>query len=404
MWVPATRAIAVLLRSLLLAAMLTTLVPARPAAAGENLGLCEADGGRRVQSDIRDGIDWCFNGSQIEIRNRSAVVLRIRGGLNPKRAAKSWSHGGEEVERESLDPRNLPPGYALTVDIGREQTVLTLVAEGALTSLYQKRQLKVAAYGFVPGAGDALDFVAAANDFIAEIDDATVNYRDCMERASNFLKEAGCKVGFTGNASFAVGRAIVKGVPIINDAPKVVDLLWLVARAALAGDELVGDPLTDLGEFLNERALTIPESPHPTTTVAPANTTTTETPTTTVPPTTIEPPTTKPPTTASEAPDLSCAEGNSPRCDPTSLRLGVLDAIARDDDVLLAQLTMPEALAAIDLDGPYTLVVNGTECSPSGGSANCDLGDPNLAALFTLFMTETPDGWSVSRVEFTHTS
>ena len=250
---------------LVLAFILLATTGGKPVSAAENLGICDSDQDRTTTSDIEAGVEWCFDGESLIVKNESAVVLRIDGGTGLKTNMKTWSSGVDAVLREvGEDGFFVPeeadvfiPGYETTIAVGPNETRIGFIADQELTLAFQKAKAKLKLYGLVPGYGDALEGIEAANAYIGEMDDVDTNYKDCMRRASNPFSKGGCTLGLSGNVTVAVGRAGLAIFPFLNDVPKIVSTITSGVDVALTADELIADFVVDLQAYSWRREVII---------------------------------------------------------------------------------------------------------------------------------------------------
>ncbi len=201
-------------------------VTAVPVSAGENRGLCDAEAGSGRTLNVNNagvGIEYCFDGRRLHVRNTGDGVVRIEvvGDAN----GYSRDDSGGSIARTGIAQRDrqiLPPGYTASASIGSgeagfrrtadvEETRNLLLAEGAAAVL-----------GLVPGVSVA----DALIEFVDEVETVWSNRRDCVFRASNIFSRSACEARFGWDLDVAIKRAAVNGLlPVVGKAKTVFDLL-----------------------------------------------------------------------------------------------------------------------------------------------------------------------------------
>lgn len=230
-------------RLVLVAVLVATMCgyAAPRASAGESGALCPgaADSSRQpAVNNFGDRIDYCFDGERLHIANRSNAVVELQfdGAFSDfKRDQGGGSVSASAIGGSTAGSTILPPSYAISAAVNPNGGQVTRYLNFDLSYQFLKNEFFVAAVGFIPGAGDGVQLGDAIIKFINEIEEVGANYLDCLER-NGFWGKLGCQAIVTRDLAFALARAVVNGVPVVNDLSKLKTVIFGLRSADLAFD------------------------------------------------------------------------------------------------------------------------------------------------------------------------
>jgi hypothetical protein len=251
------------LTRLLIAAAVAFALLATVAQAGPDPGLCHPTSAR-ADIPANFGVDACFDGSHLVLRNNLTLVLdaSTTGDIGkPKRKEGDLGLAADAERLHSSDPDIFLPGDKLTYHVGSGAGTLR-IRSSKDNGFYA---IATTMADFFPGKATA--WVNAFTGLVAELNDDFAEYRRCMAGA-NWLGQIGCEALRARNVGFAVARAGVSGLGsnLIQDilAPETWGS-WFDATVTNAKNSLTAGGLIKI-----VAASTTTPKPAPTTPAAPA--------------------------------------------------------------------------------------------------------------------------------------
>jgi len=197
-------------------------VLATAAEAGPDPGLCHMAKARAtIPADF--GVDACFDGSHVVLRNQLALVLDASktGDVgNPTRHESDFGLAADAERLHSHDPDIFLPGDKLTYPVGLGPG--TVKIHGSNDNGFYAIATTIA--DFFPGKAAA--WVNAFTGLVAELDADYAQYQNCIV-GKNWIGQLGCDALRTRNVTFAVARA---GVTAFS-SPVIADILSTVTWA-----------------------------------------------------------------------------------------------------------------------------------------------------------------------------
>jgi hypothetical protein len=175
-------------------------------AGGLDPGLCHSESGRaNIPSNF--GVDSCFDGSKLTLRNSITLVLNASktGDVgDPTRHESDYGLAADAERLKSSDPDVFLPGDELVYPVGAGAG--TVGIRGSSDNGFYAIATTVAA--FFPGKPNAI--VGAFTAFVSEIDQDFTQYHMCLV-GKNWFAQLGCRALLTRNVTFAAGRGVVSG-------------------------------------------------------------------------------------------------------------------------------------------------------------------------------------------------
>jgi hypothetical protein len=193
-----------LARAAVAAVSLALSVTAR--AGGLDRGLCHPVSARAdIPSNF--GVDACFDGSKLTLRNSITLVLNASktGDVgNPTRRESDYGLAADAERLKSSDPDIFLPGDELVYPVGAGAG--TVGIRSSTDNGFYAIATTIA--DFFPGKPNAI--VGAFTAFVSEIDDDFTQYHTCLV-GKNWFAQLGCRALLVRNVTFAAGRGVVSG-------------------------------------------------------------------------------------------------------------------------------------------------------------------------------------------------
>ncbi|MHB8242590.1 MAG: hypothetical protein ACYDHN_11415 [Solirubrobacteraceae bacterium] len=158
-----------------------------------------------IPSDF--GVDSCFDGSKLTLRNSITLVLNASktGDVgNPTRRESDYGLAADAERLKSSNPDVFLPGDELVYPVGLGAG--TVGIRGSSDNGFYAIATTIA--DFFPGKPNAI--VGAFTAFVSEIDDDFTQYHTCLI-GKNWFAQIGCRALLTRNVTFAAGRGVVSG-------------------------------------------------------------------------------------------------------------------------------------------------------------------------------------------------
>jgi hypothetical protein len=175
-------------------------------AGGLDPGLCRSVSARAdIPSNF--GVDACFDGSELTLRNSITLVLDASktGDVgNPTRRESDYGLAADAERLKSTDPDVFLPGDELIYPVG--PAAGTVGIRSSTDNGFYAIATTIA--DFFPGKPNAI--VGAFTAFVSEIDDDFTQYHACLV-GKNWFAQLGCRALLVRNVTFAAGRGGVSG-------------------------------------------------------------------------------------------------------------------------------------------------------------------------------------------------
>jgi hypothetical protein len=188
------------------AVALTLALSVMARAGGLDPGLCHSVSARAdIPSNF--GVDACFDGSKLTLRNSITLVLNASktGDIgNPTRRESDYGLAADAERLKSSDPDVFLPGDELIYPVGTGAG--TLGIRSSTDNGFYAIATTIA--DFFPGKPNAI--VGAFTAFVSEIDDDFTQYHTCLD-GKNWFAQLGCRALLVRNVTFAAGRGVVSG-------------------------------------------------------------------------------------------------------------------------------------------------------------------------------------------------
>lgn len=188
------------------AVVLGLVLSATARAGGLDPGLCHPVSGRAdIPSNF--GVDACFDGSKLTLRNSITLVLNASktGDVgNPARRESDYGLAADAERLKSSDPDVFLPGDELVYPVGSGAG--TVGIRGSSDNGFYAIATTIA--DFFPGKPNAI--VGAFTAFVSEIDDDFTHYHTCLA-GKNWFAQLGCRALLVRNVTFAAGRGVLSG-------------------------------------------------------------------------------------------------------------------------------------------------------------------------------------------------
>jgi hypothetical protein len=175
-------------------------------AGGLDPGLCHSVSARAdIPSNF--GVDACFDGSKLTLRNSITLVLNASktGDVgNPTRRESDYGLAADAERLKSSDPDVFLPGDELIYPVGAAAG--TVGIRSSTDNGFYAIATTIA--DFFPGKPNAI--VGAFTAFVSEIDDDFTQYQTCLV-GKNWFAQLGCRALLIRNVTFAAGRGVLSG-------------------------------------------------------------------------------------------------------------------------------------------------------------------------------------------------
>jgi hypothetical protein len=195
-----------LARTAIAAVALTLVLSVTARAGGLDPGLCHPVSARAdIPSNF--GVDACFDGSKLTLRNSITLVLNASetGAVgNPTRRESDYGLAADAERLKSSDPDVFLPGDELIYPVGARAG--TVGIRSSTDNGFYAIATTIA--DFFPGKPNAI--VGAFTAFVSEIDDDFTRYHMCLV-GKNWFAQLGCRALLVRNVTFAAGRGVVSG-------------------------------------------------------------------------------------------------------------------------------------------------------------------------------------------------
>ena len=193
-------------RTAVTALALTLALSVTARAGGLDPGLCHSVSGRaNIPSNF--GVDACFDGSKLTLRNSITLVLNASktGDVgSPTRRESDYGLAADAERLKSSDPDIFLPGDELVYPVGSGAG--TVGIRGSSDNGFYAIATTIA--DFFPGKPNAI--VGAFTAFVSEIDDDFTQYHSCLT-GKNWFAQLGCRALLVRNVTFAAGRGVISG-------------------------------------------------------------------------------------------------------------------------------------------------------------------------------------------------
>ncbi len=190
-----------LARTAVAAVALTLALSVAARAGGLDPGLCHSVSARAdIPSNF--GVDACFDGSKLTLRNSITLVLDASktGDVgNPTRRESDYGLAADAERLKSSDPDVFLPGDELIYPVGAAAG--TVGIRSSTDNGFYAIATTIA--DFFPGKPNAI--VGAFTAFVSEIDDDFTQYHTCLV-GKNWFAQLGCRALLVRNVTFAAGR------------------------------------------------------------------------------------------------------------------------------------------------------------------------------------------------------
>jgi hypothetical protein len=188
------------------AVALTLALSVTARAGGLDPGLCHSVSARaNVPSNF--GVDACFDGSKLTLRNSITLVLNASktGDIgNPTRRESDYGLAADAERLKSSDPDVFLPGDELIYPVGGGAG--TVGIHSSTDNGFYAIATTIA--DFFPGKPNAI--VGAFTAFVSEINDDFTQYHTCLD-GKNWFAQLGCRALLVRNVTFAAGRGVISG-------------------------------------------------------------------------------------------------------------------------------------------------------------------------------------------------
>lgn len=206
-----TRALTALIGSVLIA----VAVPSTSASAkGIDDLLCGGHRPGRVTVAANFALDACFSGTELHLKNRTNLVLRITttGNVGTPTRTRPVLPPIPTVIAELLSDlgsapfSTLPPADEMVIPVGSGAAAMTLEADAKVSQYYLWASLLLPALTALPtGIGQLVNFYDSVATLIQALDREFADFERCMTSSGNFIGSAACSLGFTTQASWSLG-------------------------------------------------------------------------------------------------------------------------------------------------------------------------------------------------------